>query len=56
MNDSNQIIKKYLRRQLIRKWMIYIFSALLFVGLMSYALYKEHSPVTKDNIVIDQPK
>ena len=56
MNDNNQVINQYLRRQLIRKWVIYIFAALLFVGLMSYALFKEHSPVTENNIITDQPK
>ncbi len=56
MNDNNQVINQHLRRKLIRQWVIYIFSTLIFVGFMSYALYKEHNPVTKDNIVTDQPK
>ena len=56
MNDNNQVINKYLRRQLLRKWMIYIFSTLLFVGLMGYALYKEHNPGHTDNIITDQTK
>ena len=56
MNDKNQVINQHLRRQFIRKWVIYIFSALLFIGLMSYALYKEHSPVIKENTVSDKQK
>ena len=56
MNDNNKVIDQYLRRQLIRKLVIYILSTLLFVGLMSYALYKEHSPAPKDSIITDQTK
>ena len=52
MNDNNQVINQYLRRKLIRKWVIYIFSALLFVGFMSYALYKEHSPSLKTTLLL----
>ena len=54
MTDNNQKINRYLRRQLIQKWAIYILSAVLFLGFMGYALYKEHGSVTEDNVISEQ--
>ena len=53
MVDNNKIINQHLRRQLLRKWIIAALTALLFIGFMSYALYKEHDPSIKDITITD---
>lgn len=49
MDDKNKSIDRFLRRQRIRKWVRYTFFALVFVGFMSYALYREHGAQTRDD-------
>ena len=42
MSNKKQTIDLYLRRQRIRKVALIVLVAVLFVGFMSYALYKEY--------------
>jgi len=42
--DKNKSIDKYLRSQLIRRLIIIIFATTVFVGFMSFALYKAYGP------------
>jgi len=42
--DKNKSIDKYLRTQYIRKLIVASSVAMIFIFLMSYALYKEYGP------------
>lgn len=42
--NKNKSIDKHLRSQLIHKLIIIISVAIVFVGFMSFALYKEYGP------------
>lgn len=42
MDKKNQAIDSYLRRQRIRKVLVFIALIVLFVGFMSFALYMEY--------------
>jgi len=42
--DKNKSINKHLRSQLIRRLTIIISATIVFVGFMSFALYKEYGP------------
>ena len=42
MDKKNQSIDSYLRRQRIRKVLVFITLIVLFVGFMSFALYMEY--------------
>lgn len=42
--DKNKSIDKHLRSQLLRKLIIILFVAIVFVGFMSFALYQEYGP------------
>ena len=54
--DKNKSINEYLRSQLIRRLIIIISAAIVFVGFMSFALYKEYGPDSETvNIFSDVP-
>jgi succinate dehydrogenase hydrophobic anchor subunit len=42
MSKRNQVIDSYIRRQRLRKALAFVTVMVLFVGLMSYALYMEY--------------
>ena len=42
--NKNKSIDKHLRSQLIRRLIIIVSAAVIFVGFMSFALYKEYGP------------
>ena len=42
MSDKNKDIDSYLRRQRLRKVLVYVSALIIFVGFMSFALYMEH--------------
>jgi hypothetical protein len=50
MVEKNKIINHHLRRQFIRKVTVAVLAASLFVGLMSYAIYMEHRPISKEDV------
>jgi len=52
MLEKNKIIDEYIRRQRIRKTVIFILVASLFVAFMSYALYKSYGTPTVVDISI----
>lgn len=47
MSQTNQKIDQLLRRQLIRRLLTILVAVILFIGFMSYALYKEYGPGTE---------
>lgn len=44
MSDTNKKIDQQLRRQLLRKVVLISVASIIFVGFMSYALYKGYGP------------
>ena len=42
--DKNKSIDKHLRSRLMRRLIIIISAAIVFIGFMSFALYKEYGP------------
>jgi membrane-anchored glycerophosphoryl diester phosphodiesterase (GDPDase) len=50
MVEKKKIINRHLRRQFIRKVIVAVLASLIFVGLMSYAIYMEHRPASKEDV------
>ena len=50
MVEKNKIINRHLRHQFIRKVIAAVLAASIFVGLMSYAIYMEHRPISKEDV------
>jgi hypothetical protein len=44
MNDTNKKLDRHLRRSSIRKVLLVTLGASLFIGLMSFMLYKGYGP------------
>jgi hypothetical protein len=44
MPSTNEKIDRHLRRNSIRRILVIVIIATLFIGFMSYALYKEYGP------------
>jgi hypothetical protein len=44
MPSTNEKIDRQLRRSFIRRTLVIVIIAALFIGFMSYALYKEYGP------------
>ena len=44
ITDKNKSIDKHLRSQLIRRLIVIVSAAVIFVGFMSFALYKAYGP------------
>ena len=44
MSNNKQTIDSYLRRQRFRKVLVFVSVTVLFVGFMSFALYKVYGP------------
>lgn len=47
MSHTRQKIDRHLRRNLIRKILVITIVSIIFIGFMSYALYKEYGPDTE---------
>ncbi len=56
MADTNKNIDRYLRRQLLRKVLIYGSVALIFIAFMTYALYVEYGPDAEIVDIINEPE
>lgn len=50
MIEKNKVINRHLRREFIRKVVVAIFAASIFVGLMSYAIYMDHRTTSKEDV------
>ena len=44
MSHTKQKIDRHLRRNLIRKVVVITIASVIFIGFMSYALYREYGP------------
>ena len=47
MPNTNEKLDRYLRRCVLRRILVIVVIATLFIGFMSYALYKEYGPGTE---------
>lgn len=44
MSNTSEKIDRHLHRNYIRRILVIVIITILFIGLMSYALYKEYGP------------